>query len=60
MVRSCTEKPRYPKMRRPGRIEGTRELVVWANYIVVYEVDAFTIRILRVLHAEQQWPPASH
>lgn len=48
----------FPKMGRQGRIEGTRELVVWANYILVYEEDAANIRILRVLHSAQQWPPA--
>jgi plasmid stabilization system protein ParE len=47
----------FPKIGRPGRIEGTRELVVWANYIIVYQEDAFSIQILRVLHAAQQWPP---
>lgn len=46
----------FPKIGRPGRIEGTRELVVWANYIIVYQEDAFTVKILRVLHAAQQWP----
>lgn len=49
--------PAFPKMGRLGKVEGTRELVVWANYIIVYLEDAFTIRILRVLHAAQQWPP---
>ena len=46
----------FPKIGRPGQIEGTRELVARENYIVVYEEGAFTIRILRVLHAAQQWP----
>ncbi|WP_455289292.1 type II toxin-antitoxin system RelE/ParE family toxin [Cupriavidus necator] len=31
-------------------------MVVAANYLVVYAVDATSIRILRVLHAAQQWP----
>lgn len=48
----------FPEIYRHGRIEGTREMVVWANYIVVYSEDPFTVRILRVLHAAQQWPPA--
>lgn len=50
----------FPRMGRPGRIEGTRELVAWANYIIVYQEDPFTVRILRVLHAAQQWPPAKN
>ena len=50
--------PDFPKMGRPGRVEGTRELVAWANYIIVYQEDALTVRILRVLHAAQLWPPS--
>ena len=47
----------FPKIGRTGRIEGTRELVVWANYIIVYQEDDFVILILRVVHAAQQWLP---
>ncbi len=50
--------PEHPRLYRAGRIEGTREMVVRANYIVVYMEDSFAVRILRVLHAAQQWPPA--
>jgi addiction module RelE/StbE family toxin len=48
--------PEFPRLYRPGRIEGTREMVVWANFILVYQEDAFAVQILRVLHAAQQWP----
>jgi len=51
--------PDFPQMGRPGRIEGTRELVAWANYIIVYRERGFTVQILRVLHAAQQWPPSN-
>lgn len=50
--------PAHPKLYRVGRIEGTREIVIRANYVVVYMENPFTVRILRVLHAAQQWPPA--
>lgn len=49
--------PEHPKLFRIGCVEGTREMVVRANYIVVYTEDTLTVRILRVLHAAQQWPP---
>ena len=49
--------PEHPRLYRVGRMEGTREMVVRANYIVVYTEDTLTVRILRVLHAAQQWPP---
>ncbi len=31
----------FPKMGRPGRVKGTRELIAWANYIIVYQESAF-------------------
>lgn len=45
-----------PFMGRPGRLAGTRELIVHANYIVVYRVTDTAINILRVLHARKQYP----
>lgn len=53
----ATKLTEFPKMGRGGRVEETRELVAWSNYIIVYQEDVNTIRILRVLHAAQQWPP---
>ena len=43
---------------RSGRVAGTRELVVPGTpYIVVYVVGADYVRIHRVLHDAQRWPP---
>ena len=49
--------PEHPKLYRRGRVAGTREMVVRANYVAVYAEDARAVTILRVLHAAQQWPP---
>ena len=48
--------PAHPKRCRPGRVNGTRELVVRPNYIVVYTETPAVVTILRVLHAAQMWP----
>ena len=48
--------PEAPRLYRSGRVEGTREMVVRPNFVVVYAEDARTVTILRVLHAAQQWP----
>ena len=46
----------HPQMYRVGRVDGTREMVVRPNYIVIYSDDPSSIVILRVLQAAQQWP----
>jgi addiction module RelE/StbE family toxin len=46
-----------PELGRPGRIQGTRELVVTSlPYVVAYRVSGNEIRILRILHGAQTWP----
>ena len=50
--------PAFPLMGRPGRLEGTRELVVpRLPYVVIYLVRGNELIIQRVLHQAQQWPP---
>jgi addiction module RelE/StbE family toxin len=50
---------RRPMLYRPGRLSGTREIVVRPNYVMVYRIEdqGRTVSMLRVLHAKQQWPP---
>ncbi len=46
-----------PHIGRPGRVAGTRELVVPGTpYIVPYKVKEGTLQILRVYHAARCWP----
>jgi plasmid stabilization system protein ParE len=49
----------FPDIGRPGRVPGTRELIVVRTpYLVIYEHTGETIHILRVLHGAQKWPPS--
>jgi toxin ParE1/3/4 len=46
-----------PNLGKPGRISGTRELVVSkTRYVVPYRVRAETIEILRVFHTSRRLP----
>lgn len=48
---------RHPAMGRPGRVTGTRELVVPSTpYIIPYRVRGDFVEILRVFHAARKWP----
>jgi toxin ParE1/3/4 len=47
----------FPEMGRPGRIDGTRELVIAQTpYIVTYTFIKDCVTILRILHGAQLWP----
>lgn len=49
----------YPGLGRPGRVAGTRELVIArAPYIIAYTVDPRidAVIILRVPHGARLWP----
>ena len=48
----------HPGLGRPGRLQGTRELVAHRNYILIYDLAGDLVRVLRVLHTARQWPPA--
>jgi toxin ParE1/3/4 len=46
-----------PSLGRPGRVPGTRELLVpKTRYIVPYRVRGDTVQILRVFHASRHLP----
>jgi toxin ParE1/3/4 len=51
----------YPDLGRPGRIIGTRELIITGTpYIAAYQVrqNQGFIDILALMHGARQWPEA--
>jgi toxin ParE1/3/4 len=50
----------FPRIGRSGRVAGTREIALPPlPYVAIYEIlDAQNeVRVLRILHGAQQWPP---
>lgn len=49
--------PRNPEIGRPGRVDGTCELVVpQTPYLVAYRVTPSAVEILAVVHHARKWP----
>ena len=52
-----TQLTRHVALGRPGRVIGTRELVIRGlPYVIPYRVGGNDIEILRVLHTSWRWP----
>ena len=48
---------RHPSLGRPGRVPGTRELVIIGTpYIVSYRSIRQEIQILAIVHGARRWP----
>jgi addiction module RelE/StbE family toxin len=48
---------RHPEIGRPGRVDGTRELIIPGTpLIVAYRPKAKRIEILAVIHGARRWP----
>lgn len=48
---------RHPELGRPGRVGGTRELVVPGTpFIIPYRMKAKRLEILAVVHGARLWP----
>ena len=57
LLEAVAQLAEQPGLGRPGRVHGTRELVVSkTRYIVPYRVRGDTVEILRVLHTSRRLP----
>lgn len=50
--------PERPELYKPGRVRGTREMVLAPNYVLVYRLKkkAGIIEIVRIIGARQNYP----
>jgi plasmid stabilization system protein ParE len=57
-IRAAVERlATVPGMGHPGRVAGTRELVIPGTpYIVPYRVKGDAVQIITILHSAQRWP----
>ncbi|MFZ1640766.1 MAG: type II toxin-antitoxin system RelE/ParE family toxin [Candidatus Contendobacter sp.] len=47
----------HPALGRPGRVPGTRELIIPGTpYLIPYRVRDQRLEILRVYHGARRWP----
>ena len=57
IVRAVEQLKEFPSIGRPGRVPGTRELVVAGTpYIVPYRIRAGYVEVIRVFHGSRRWP----
>ncbi|MCR4295413.1 MAG: type II toxin-antitoxin system RelE/ParE family toxin [Elusimicrobia bacterium] len=50
---------RHPEIGRPGRVHGTRELIIPGTpFIAAYRVKAKRIEVLSIIHGARRWPEA--
>lgn len=48
---------RHPRMGRPGRVEGTREMTVPGTpFLIPYRIKGDAVEILHVFHGARRWP----
>jgi toxin ParE1/3/4 len=60
LIRKVYEAPlrliNFPNLGRPGKKEGTRELVLTPlPYVVVYQIVNGALFVVRILHGAQDW-----
>ena len=47
----------HPRSGRPGRVDGTRELIVpGLPYVLPYSLRGDRVFVLRVMHTSRRWP----
>lgn len=59
IVASVQQLATFPLSGRPGRVRGTRELVISNSpFVVAYKIEGTQVAVLAIYHGSQQWPTA--
>ena len=57
IIDAAEQLPTYPKLGRPGRVAGTRELPVGRTpFTLIYRLRTVSVAIARVLHQRRKYP----
>jgi toxin ParE1/3/4 len=57
IVKSVNRLAQHPHLGKPGRVDGTRELVIPKfPFVICYDEQEGDCLILRILHQAMQWP----
>jgi toxin ParE1/3/4 len=57
VLRAVESLLQFPRRGKPGRVKGTRELIVKGlPYLIIYLLLESDVIVLRVLHGAQDWP----
>jgi len=57
IVASVQQLTNFPRLGRPGRVQGSRELVIPNTpFLVAYTTGKSRIVVLALYHGAQQWP----
>jgi len=57
IVKSVNRLAQHPRLGKPGRVSGTRELAIPKfPYVICYDEQEGDCIILRILHQAMQWP----
>ena len=47
----------FPNLGRPGRVAGTRELIVPGTpYVIPYRLRGDRLEVIAIFHGRQEWP----
>ena len=58
ILKAISKLASFPEMGRPGRRNGTRELVIsHTPFIAAYRISGNAVEILRIVRGARSWPP---